>query len=78
MAEETKKASKDPRIFALIATSFSSAFAKLRKGTPTSYLSVFPSVCLVKLGSHWTDFDKICYFKNFKKFCRENSSLTKI
>ena len=34
-----------------------------------SCLSIYPSVRMEKLGSHWTDFHEICYLKIFRKVC---------
>jgi len=47
------------------------AFAKLRKATVSSaisvHFSVYQSVRMQKLGSHWTEFHEIRYVGNFKK-----------
>jgi hypothetical protein len=42
----------------------------------SSYLFVRPSIRMEKLGSHWTDFDKIWYFF-LSKICRHNSIFNK-
>ena len=44
---------------------FLGAFAKLRKATISSVMSVCPSVRMEQLGSHWTDFHEICYLSIF-------------
>ena len=58
------------------------AFAKLPKVTVSFVmsvgLSVRPSVRVVQLGSHWTDFNKISYPCISRKICRENSSFIEI
>ena len=41
------------------------AFAKLRKASIRSVVSVRPSVRMEQLGSHWTDFHEILYFSIF-------------
>jgi hypothetical protein len=43
------------------------AFAKLRKATISSIMSVCPSVRMEQLGSHWTDFYETLYLSIFLK-----------
>jgi hypothetical protein len=45
-----------PRCPKCYPTSFLGALAKQRKAIISSVISVCPSVCMVKFGSHWTDF----------------------
>jgi hypothetical protein len=59
----------------LLYDPFLGAFAKLRKATISSVMSVRPST-LIQLGSYWTDFHEV--FEYFSKICRENPSLIKI
>ena len=42
-------------------------FAKLRWATTSFVMSFPPSVHLEQLGSHWTNFHEIWYFKTFRK-----------
>jgi hypothetical protein len=46
--------------------SFLGVFAKLQKGLLASS-RLCPSTRMKKLGSHWTDFQKILYLKIFRK-----------
>jgi hypothetical protein len=54
-----------------LSTSFVSAFSKLRRATVSLVMSIRLSVCLCvcmqQFGSHWTDMDKIWYFRLFLK-----------
>ena len=59
-------------------------FKRLRKISKSdSYvrhvrLSIWSSVRMEHLGSHWTDFDEIWYLGFYSKFCQENSSFIEI
>jgi len=55
----------------IVALQISGTLAKLRKAT-ISFVMNFrlparPSVCIEQLGSHWTDFHEILYFRNLRK-----------
>jgi len=43
------------------------AFEKLRKTTVIFVMSVRPSFRNEQLGSHWTDFEEICYLVIFRQ-----------
>jgi hypothetical protein len=53
------------------------AFAKVRKVTIGTIVSVSVSGPTKQLGSLWTSFREILYFRIFSKICRENLSLIK-
>jgi len=46
---------------------FLEAFAKFRKSTMSSVMSVCPSIRIEQLGSHWTCFHEISYLSIFGK-----------
>jgi hypothetical protein len=50
-----------------ISPHFLGAFAKLRKATVSFLVSVYPSVLMEHLGSHWTEFNEIWYLSIFLK-----------
>jgi hypothetical protein len=51
----------------LRSLTFLGAFAKLRKATVSFVMSVRLSVRMEQLGSHWTDFHEIWYWRIFRK-----------
>jgi hypothetical protein len=51
--------------------------AKLRKTTVIFAMSVRPSVRLLQLGSHWTDFHEIWYVNIFENLLRKVKFLSK-
>jgi len=54
-------------VLCTLSTTFSAAFAKLRKAIIGFFMSVRPSVRMERLGSHWTDFHEILYLSIFRK-----------
>jgi len=53
-------------------------FRKIAKTIFSFAVSVCLSVCMERLGSHWTYFHEIWYLSIFSKICREDLSLFKI